>query len=315
MKISPSTAEISILRNGRENLRLLRTHVEGRNVPLDFSTMFQQFEEYDALLSEQSGRHLREARVFEIGYGARPWRLIGLISMGMDASGVDAEVPFLSGSCQEILAAFRQNGLERTLKSLLRYMLVDKREQSALAHELRQQGQGLRIDKPRFLVSDAATLDFPDNHFDLIFSEDVFEHVARASLEALVPKMARWLEPDGLALIRPNIFTGILGGHIAEWGYPSVLDPAQRRKSSPWEHLRARRFPPNTFLNELRRSEYRGLFSQVFAITKEVVLLPDLGREYLTGDVARELGAYPEEELFSNKVLFVLRPIKRTNRV
>jgi SAM-dependent methyltransferase len=235
--------------------------------------------------------------------------------MGMDASGVDAEVPFLSGRWQEILAAFRQNGLERTLKSFLRYMLVDKREQSALAHELRHQGHGLRIDKPRFLVSDAATLDFPDNHFDLIFSEDVFEHVARASLEALVPKMARWLKPDGLALIRPNIFTGILGGHLAEWGYPSVLDPAQRRKSSPWEHLRARRFPPNTFLNELRRSEYRELFSQEFAIVKEVVLLPDLGREYLTGDVARELDAYPEEELFSNKVLFVLRPIKRTNLV
>jgi len=153
-------------------------------------------------------------------------------------------------------------------------------------------------------------LEFPDDHFDLIFSEDVFEHVTRTSLEALVPKMARWLKPDGLALIRPNIFTGILGGHLAEWGYPSVLDPTQRRKSTPWEHLRARRFPPNTFLNEFRRSEYRELFSRAFAIVREEVLLPDLGREYLTDDVARELDAYPEEELFSNKVLFVLRPIR-----
>jgi SAM-dependent methyltransferase len=310
LKRSPSAADISLLRKGRENLRLLRTHVEGRSAPLDFSTMFQQFEEYDAVLAEQTGRHLREARVFEIGYGARPWRLIALISMGVDASGVDVEVPFLSGSWQEVLAAFRRNGLERALKSLLRYLLVDRRERSVLAQELRQQGHELRIDRPRFLVSDAATLDFPDAHFDLIFSEDVFEHITRTSLEVLVPKMARWLKPDGLALIRPNIFTGILGGHLAEWGYPAVLDPAQERKSAPWEHLRARRFPPNTFLNELRRSEYRQLFSREFVIVKEVVLLPDLGREYLTGDVATELDGYTEEELFSNKVLFVLRPIR-----
>lgn len=37
-------------------------------------------------------------------------------------------------------------------------------------------------------------------------------------------------------------------------------------------------------------------------------MLPNLGQEFLTGDVARDLAAYPEEELFSNKVLFVLRP-------
>jgi SAM-dependent methyltransferase len=310
VKTAPSAADISLLRKGRENLRLFRTHVAGRNAPLDFSTMFQQFEEYDAVLAEQTGRRLGEARVFEIGYGARPWRLIALVSMGMDASGVDVEVPFLSGSWREVLAAFRRNGLERTLKSLLRYMLVDSRERSALAQDLRQRGHELRIDRPRFLVSDAAALEFPDDHFDLIFSEDVFEHVARTSLETLVPKMARWLKPDGLALIRPNIFTGILGGHLAEWGYPSVLDPTRRRQSAPWEHLRARRFPPNTFLNELRRSEYRALLSREFVIAREVVQLPDLGREYLTADVASELNAYPEEELFSNKVLFVLRPIK-----
>jgi SAM-dependent methyltransferase len=310
LKSSPSAADISIVRKGRENFRLLRTHVEGRSAPLDFSTTFQQFEEYDAVLAEQTGLHLREARVFEIGYGARPWRLIGLISMGVDASGVDVEVPFLSGSWQEVLSAFRQNGLERALKSLLRYMLVDRRERSVLARELRQQGYELCIERPRFMVSDAATLDFPDNHFDLIFSEDVFEHVTRSSLEDLIPKMARWLKPNGLALIRPNIFTGILGGHLAEWGYPTVLDPAQERKSAPWEHLRARRFPPNTFLNELRRSEYRELFSREFVVVREVVLLPELGREYLTREVARELDGFPEEELFSNKVMFVLRPIK-----
>jgi len=245
VKFSPSTADVSVLRKTTEHLRLLRTYVAGRHAPPRFATMFSQFEEYDGLLREHTGRRLTGARVFEIGYGARPWRLIALISMGVDASGVDAEVPLLSGRWQEIPAVLRRNGLERAAKSVFRRALFDKRERSALAGVLSQKGCVLRVDRSRFLVSDAATLDLPDDHFDLVFSEDVFEHIARPSLEPLVPRMARWLKPDGLALIRPNIFTGILGGHLSEWNYPAVLDPAQKRKSAPWEHLRARRFPPN----------------------------------------------------------------------
>jgi SAM-dependent methyltransferase len=310
VKFSPSTADVSILRKGAENVKLLRTHVRGRYAPVQFSSMFDQLEEYDTRLHEQTGRRLRQAQVFEIGYGARPWRLIALVSMGIDASGVDVEVPLLSGGWREVLEAFRRNGSQRALKSLVRHMLVDKRERSVLAQELQQRGCDLRIEASRFLVSDATSLDLPDDQFDLIFSEDVFEHIATPSLEALVPRMAKWLKPDGLALISPNVFTGILGGHLSEWSYPSVLDPTVKRKSAPWEHLRARRFPPNTFLNELGRSQYRELLAQEFAIVEEVVLLPDLGREYLTGDVARDLSGYPEEELFSNKVLFVLRPNK-----
>lgn len=308
MKLSPSTADVSFLRKGATSFRLLRAHLERRRAPARFDAMFGQFEEYDALLARHGAGRLRQARVFEIGYGPRPWRLLALISMGVDAAGVDAEVPVLSGSRREVLAAFRRNGLERALKSLVRRALVDGGERSALAAELRRRGHALRLDRSRFLVSDAARLDLPEHHFDLVFSEDVFEHVARPSLEALVPKMARWLKPDGLALIRPNVFTGILGGHLPEWSYPSVLDTARGRRSAPWEHLRRRRFPPNTSLNELRRSEYRELFAREFTILGEVVRLPDLGRAYLTGDVAADLAAYPEEELFSNNVLFVLRP-------
>ena len=52
---------------------------------------------------------------------------------------------------------------------------------------------------------------------DLVCSEDVFEHIRLSSLERLVPRMAAWLAPHGIALIRPNVFTGITGGHLVEW--------------------------------------------------------------------------------------------------
>lgn len=308
MRFSPSTADVSFLRKASENLSLLRAHIGGRRAPVDFREMFQQLEEYAAWLSDLTGRHLGQSRVLEIGYGARPWRLVALMSMGVQVIGVDAEVPFLSAGWGEIRAALRINGMERVAKSLVRHRLVDKREKAALARELAGHGHALHIERSRFLVSDAALLDFPDGAFDLIYSEDVFEHIPRPSLEALVPKMARWLRPGGLGLIRPNVFTGILGGHLAEWTYASVLNPPPHRRETPWEHLRSRRFPPNTYLNELPRSAYRELFSRQFDIVSEVVSFPDFGRNYLTGEVAEDLAAYPEEELFSNRVLFVLRP-------
>ena len=40
----------------------------------------------------------------------------------------------------------------------------------------------------------------------------------------------------------------------------------------------------------------------------EEVTLPDLGRELLTPELRQRLADYPDEELFSNQVRFVLRP-------
>jgi hypothetical protein len=231
-----------------------------------------------------------------------------LIRRGIDASGVDVEGPVLDGSLREFAQIYRANGFERLVKSLIRHALFDTRERSSFENELQPHRSAAAVDRSRLLLSDASQLDLPSGVFDLIISEDVFEHIKRDALELLVPKMANWLNSTGLALIRPNIFTGITGGHLLEWSHVSFLHPPRRRKSEPWEHLRRRRFSPNTTLNRMSRSEYRTLFSTHFEILEEIVKLPDLGREYLTAEVANELRAYDDEELFSNQVLFVLRP-------
>src|SRR5262249_16771969 len=130
------------------------------------------------------------------------------------------------------------------------------------------------------------------------------EHIPVPSLEALVAKMARWLKPTGLALIRPDIFTGISGGHLLEW---FDLSDHRSRRSEPWEHLRKKRFRGNVYLNQLTRAHYRRLFSRHFDIIEERVADPDQGRRFYTPEVAEELKAYGEDELFSNGVQFVLR--------
>jgi hypothetical protein len=304
---SPSTAAMPLLTKAREDFRLFCSHWSATRAGDDFSWVYEDVDSYRRLLSSYGTTRLEEARVLEIGYGARPFRLIALQSMGIDAEGVDAEVPILEGRPAEFMAALRVNGFERLLKSTVRRVLFDSREHRQFVASLGARGLAEAIDRDRFHVADAATFE-PVRSYDLIISEDVFEHVATKSLSALIPKMASWLAPGGIALIRPNIFTGITGGHALDWSRHSFMLPNPRRTTEPWDHLLSSRHSSNTYLNRLTRRQYREYFSREFEILEEEVSLPDLGREFLTGDVARELSEWSEEELFSNQVRMVLRP-------
>lgn len=306
--MSCSSARIPFLQKVSELTALFRMRLRGICTP-DTLSIFSDFEEYNELLLRYSNMTLEGARVVEIGFGARPYRLMALINLGVDARGIDLDVPALRGTLSEFYRMYKRNGTERVLKSVVRFFLFDLIERRYLAKELRNRGRELVIREDRFLIGDAANLNVPSRSLDLLLSEDVFEHIPLSSLEVLVPKMSRWLKPDGLAVIRPNIFTGITGGHLAEW-FPHTLKD-KSRKSEPWEHLRKKRWQANTYLNQLTRADYRDLFSSSFHILEEKVGEPDLGREFLTPSVASELTSYGEDELFSNRVLFVLKPRER----
>jgi len=303
---APSTADIPLVEKLRESVTLLRSHASDRGLGHDFAWIFDDIESYDRLLRENAGVSLSRATALEIGFGARPFRLLALLAAGVDAEGIDAEVPILRGSAREFVAAYSSNGPERALKSLVRHVLYDRGERRAFAAALAARGLATPDAPSRFHVVDVADFD-PQRRYDLIFSEDVFEHIPRKTLTPLMGRMAAWLAPGGIALIRPNVFTGITGGHALDWRRDSFRKPA-RRTVEAWDHLRAGRHRPNTYLNQLTRQDYRDLFSSAFTIIDEEVGLPDLGREFLTGAAARDLASWPEEELFSNQVRWVLRP-------
>lgn len=270
--------------------------------------VFSDFELYNKLLLNYSNVTLESAKVLEIGFGARPNRLISLTSMGVDACGVDLEMPVLRGISREFIAILKENGVERLLKSILRFTFFDLNERWYLSKALQKRGHNLKINEDRFFVDDAVNLKIQPHSLDLIFSEDVFEHIPPHSLKVLIPTMAQWLKPNGLALIRPNIFTGITGGHLAEWFPQALENKNMQRKSEPWEHLSRNRYQANTYLNQLSRSDYRNLFSSAFQILEERVKDPNLGREFLSPEVLVNLKGYSDEELFSNLTLFVLKP-------
>lgn len=279
----------------------------------DFSDLYAEVREYADCLQRFAKKPITACRVVEIGYGTRPRRLFWLANLGVDVVGIDLDRPVSRATPGELLRVVRQNGWERALKTLVRLVLFDRRQWRGFAREVeRVTGRPFRRPDDRLLVGNAAAPEFWARHreLDFIYSEDVFEHIPRADLERIVAQMASSLKPDGLAFIRPCVFTGITGGHALEWyGHTHAL--AMDRRSEPWEHLRRDRFPANTYLNRLTRADYRALFAAHFDILEERVRHPNLGRRFLTAQIATELAAYGEEELFSNEVLFLLRPKRR----
>jgi SAM-dependent methyltransferase len=274
----------------------------------------EDLEKYDHHTKQYFGKPLKDCRVLEIGYGARPYRLMALTSIGAEACGIDLDAPMLHGHPRELLRILRMNGMERALKSAVRFYCFDLPERRALKRFLASVGGCLRIEQDRFLVGDAAReqtwKSVPPKSLDLVLSEDVLEHIATKDLPALIQLVASHLKPDGIALLCPFIYTGISGNHLPEW-YPHLVNSDINRHSEPWEHLRKNRFQANTYLNRLTRSEFRALFSEHFEILNESAILGDLGRRFLDPTFRQELSAYDEDELFSNAVVFVLRPTIR----
>jgi len=57
-----------------------------------------------------------------------------------------------------------------------------------------------------FHIGDARALPFEDEHFDVIYSADVFEHISRETKDAVVKEMYRVLKPGGRVIIKtPNL--------------------------------------------------------------------------------------------------------------
>jgi SAM-dependent methyltransferase len=313
---SSSSAGVSIYAKLREGISLFIMHLQRRR-RTDFSAFDEMVSEYDNILWRYRNKRLSACKVLEIGFGARPFRLFWLFNIGIDVRGVDLDQPLVTFSARLLFMIWQKNGLERAIKSAVRYFLSDRREFQGMckALKVRRCIDPKYVPSERLLIADAATPELWKvvGKFDFIYSEDVFEHIPPADLSALVVHMAEALRPNGLALIRPMVFSGICGGHILEW-FPHTIDMPRHRHTEPWEHLRRKRVRANTYLNELRRTEFIKIFETQFKILVNESTQPDLGRQYLNEEVRRELAEYNDSELFSNQVLFILEPLPSRNQ-
>src|SRR5208282_3433758 len=105
----------------RELLRIFGMFASGIFDRKTIDGVIADVEDYDRMLFAYSGSGLKNARVFEVGYGARPLRLFAASAFGANITGIDLDAPMLTASPRVIFDMWRRNGPERALKSVIRF--------------------------------------------------------------------------------------------------------------------------------------------------------------------------------------------------
>jgi hypothetical protein len=291
--------------------RLLYVNFERRHLIGEiFEACANDLDFYRRAFSAETGRDLQDARVLEIGYGQRPFRLILLHSLGHDVRGVDLDRPLLSLNPLAVASVLRTNGALRATKSLVRCIAFDRAHYRAFDQFIRERyGKTLSLAPETMLVGDASSSDIwsqAGRPLDFVYSDNVVEHIPRELLATVLAQTADALSGRGLAVIAPMVYTGIAGGHDLGWG-PHEVDVDGLSRGPAWGHLTGESRPADTYLNKMTLRDYRELFSERFDIVREQRSLGDIGRRYLTADRRQLLRDFSEEELFSNHIRFVLR--------
>jgi hypothetical protein len=262
-------------------------------------------QEIAATYERETGRPAGQARVVEIGFGTRPRRALALSLLFGEVHALDLDVPMLR--LADFPKLYRQNGPVRAIKSAIRFLLFDAAGWPAFHARLRSIRADYDPARTRFVIGnagEAATwnqLPAPD----LIFSSDVFEHIPLEDLRSLLVLMRARLAEGGLVITRPMIFTGISGGHTADW-YETEVE-RRRGSAGAWRHLTDDDFVVDTYLNRLTRREFVELFEEAgFRVIEDHAVFGRMGEKHMTPQLRATLSQYDDYELYSNRVSFVL---------
>lgn len=251
------------------------------------------------LIRQHVNPDLTRTRILEIGCGQRAAQTMLFTADGARITGIDIEVPTFALDLPAFYRIVRLNGLERAAKSLARHLFFDAPFFSQLS---RQYGQTLPLEGADVRLMDAASLTFPDDSFDFVFSTLVFEHIA--DVPAAVAELNRVLKPDGLAWINIHLFPGLSGGHHQEWTNPPTGRP---HRVPPWDHLLENRYPADGSLNRLKLADYRLIFEARLKVLEEGIVTE--GEDFLTSALEKRLMAkgYTREDLLTREAAFLCR--------
>jgi SAM-dependent methyltransferase len=248
-------------------------------------------------LESHGQRPITDADVLEIGCGQRAAATLILHTLGARVIGIDYDYAEARFSWRGLLTSARENGFQRAVKTLVRHAFFDRRYYAEIERRL---GRPLLRDDVDIRRMDACHLELPDDSIDYVISRSVFEHVH--DVPAAAAEIRRVLRPGGVARLSIHLFPCLSGGHRMEWAYP---DERPSATIPPWDHLRERRFPPHVYLNELRESDYRSIFSRHFNIVDSSTTSEGVDR--LTPELAHELSHYSFEDLTHANLMLLLK--------
>jgi SAM-dependent methyltransferase len=297
---------------GRTREFITLWHSKRHNVPGQAREMLAEVESSQSEMERALGGRLQDKDILIIGPGQQ------LVEMSFFArhnrvTGIDLDVISPHPSVREYLTMFRRNGSIRTLKTMVRKAMGYDR---SLRREVERQGLTMD-DDPTIVTMDAAAMTFPDGSFDCVFSHSCFEHLSEPG--DVIRQVARVLRPGGLAHVDAHLYTSDSGCHDVR------IFSGRRESIPPWAHLRPQcrhLVQPNSYLNEIRLSQWKALFSQHWP-GAEFRLRPERDPA-IRGALAPlradgELTEYQDEELLSVYVVAewvkpVRRPLVRSSR-
>jgi SAM-dependent methyltransferase len=188
-------------------------------------------------------------------------------------------------------------GWVRTGKTVARKMArIDSKVRTELVSQLRLHV----MPELRVLQMNAGRMTFQDNHFDVVYSRAVFEHLSDPV--AVVSEIRRVLKPGGVMFVRLHLFTSDSGCHDTR------IFVGQRGTLPFWAHLRPEHeqdVRSNTYLNKLRLADWKRIFESEMP-GSEVAALGDAGdterQELRKLRSQRHLTGYSDEELLTATV-------------
>jgi hypothetical protein len=221
MRTASSIKNISFRDRLLEACAIARMHINGRIRPVDLEGFDAFVDEYREQTQRHLGKELSDLKIVEVGFGARPRRTSWLYSMGCNVFGIDLEAPLLRLQVSQLVRVYKTNGLERALKSAGRQLITGQknwRDLAAYFHRLHP-GRDFQIPKDRLIVGDAAEAATWRGleKVDLVYSEDVFEHIPIDVIPRVLKQMSCAMTPSGIALIRLT-YIQVLPGVITSSG-------------------------------------------------------------------------------------------------
>lgn len=246
------------------------------------------------IIEEQLNISTKHSKILEIGCGQKASQVAMFRADGADIIGIDIEQTTYLNNLSTFIKAYKINGFERALKSLVRSIIFDRK----YFNELKKLYNGIiNLNDIDTRIMDAAKLEFPDNEFDFVFSKWVFEHISEVSGAAF--EINRVLRPGGIFWVKIHLFPSLTGGHNLEWNSP---EQKKNRKAPPWDHLRENIYPVNTYLNKLKINDYLSVFNIHFNILE--IKTEKVGEKLLTSELYAMLNqkGYSKEDLVTESL-------------
>jgi SAM-dependent methyltransferase len=269
-----------------------------RNMENEVDHLFKSCAHADRTYERLTGKPLEGVKALEIGPGQM---LAQMLYFGAKNEVVGIDLDVIANGLNPIpyLKVLKTNGPKRFAKTIARKVLGQDR---AFRKEFaRRIGRKPRL--PRVRQMDATRMDYPDNHFDVVYSFSVFEHLPNP--KAVLKDMSRVLKPGGVAYTNLHLFTSDSGCHDIR----IIIN--NRANIAFWPHLRPaheHEYQAFAYLNKIRLEPWREIFTSVmpgseFDSERDENLRPELEKIRAGG----ELADYSDDELLTRNFIAAWR--------